>query len=180
MMRGGWVLTIAALATVASLTGCAPFVQIETRVDNAYVGTVDRIYAISNLSALTVRFGNSFAASLPAELAKVGVECQVFTFDPLALDDRPPLGRAQAFSPRAVLVLEPTEKGGPLNRFVSVAHIDAKLRDLERDVVYWRASIRVESDTGGHTPLGETSAQDLARVLVRRLTEDGVLRRAAT
>ena len=179
MMRGRWLRTIVASTVVASLVGCSAFVQIDTRVDNAYVGTVDRIFAISNLSALTVLFGETFAASLPEELSKVGVDCRVFTFDPLALDDRPPLGQAQEYSPRAVLVLEPTEKGGPWNKFVSVAHIDAKLRDLERDIVYWRASIRVESGSR-RTPVGDATAQDLAKALVRRLAEDGVLRKAAT
>ena len=169
-MKIDWLLLLVPLL----LTGCALPVQVESRVDPDYLSSLERVYVISQLYVISDRFAEPCERFIVEELTAAGVGTRMLSMDPLVLDDELPLDEAVEFSPEGVLIVRPTEKGGPGWGNVTMATIHMTLRDLTTDTVYWRAEFSVRSGDE-RTPMGSATARQLAKTLVRRLGEDGLL-----
>ncbi len=165
-----WVIALA----VITLAGCATPIRVESRIDPDYSGSLSRVFVVSRLQKVSFRFGQPCEQYILEELTAAGIETRLFSVDPLALDGTLPMDEAWDFAPEALLMLDPAERGGPKIDMISAARVDITLRNLKTESVYWRANFTVQSGSQ-HTPMGSATGRQFARVLVKRLGDDGLL-----
>jgi hypothetical protein len=117
-------------------------------------------------------FGEWCEESMRQAFWEVGVEAEVLTVDPMALDsDRQPMP-PRGFSPDAVMVIKPRLLRGVHVDRVSQATLDAAMYDPIDEARFWRATITVVSG-GDDLPLQKNAAETMAARLVERILKDG-------
>ena len=94
----------------------------------------------------------------------------------LSKDQNEFLYKALEFDADVILQIEPLERGGPAGFGVTMATLDAGMFDLRTNELFWRAEIVVSSKKTTAS-LGKRAANTVARGLIEKFQEDGLLNR---